>query len=121
MSKIIKWRDSTVEVQARLVPRWLWTTASIDVLVDGRTILRTGGQMKFTGSHSTQFTHSGATHAAELCWGAGGVSLSIPYQLRLDGVAVSDSQVPVRNWPVGLVGAILMAAVVVMIFRSIHG
>jgi hypothetical protein len=120
MSKVIQWQDSTVDVQARLVPRFLWSTASIDVFLGGQCILRTGGQMKFTGSHSTTFTYSGSTHTAELSWGASGLSLSFPYQLRLDGVPVVDLRVHIRNWPLGLVAWILIAAVLRMIFDFVR-
>ncbi len=32
------WGDKAIEVRARLVPRFLWTTASIDVFLDGNVI-----------------------------------------------------------------------------------
>jgi len=50
MSEIIRWQDSAVDVQARLDPRFLWSTASIDVFLDEECIFRTGGQLKATGS-----------------------------------------------------------------------
>ena len=34
----IQWHGSTVEVTARLIPRFLWTTASIDVFIDGECV-----------------------------------------------------------------------------------
>jgi len=116
MSNGVKWQDSKLDVQAQLIPRFLWTTASIDVFLGGQCILRTGRRMKFTGSHSTTFTHSGSIHTAELSWGRSGLSWSFPYQLRIDGVPVADSSVHVRNWPLGLIAGILLAAVLVMIF-----
>ena len=115
MDEIIQWQDSRVEVQARLIPRFLWCTASIDVFLAGQCILRTGGQLKFTGSHSAVFTHAGDSHKAELSWGAGWL-FSFPYQLRIDGVDVAASRVPVRNWALGLSVPILTAAVLVIIF-----
>ena len=54
------WEGSAVEVRARVVPRYLWTTTSIDVFVDGRCILKTGGQMKAVGSSFAEFHHGGA-------------------------------------------------------------
>jgi hypothetical protein len=119
MSEIIKWKDSTVDVQARLVPRFLWNTASIDVFLDKQCILRTGGQLKVTGSHSATFTHSGSTHTAELSWGYG-LLFSFPYKLRIDGTPVSESRVRVQNWPLGLFVAFLVAAVVLALFHCVH-
>ena len=37
--KKTQWNGSAVEVTAHLVPRFLWSTASIDVFLDGRCIL----------------------------------------------------------------------------------
>jgi hypothetical protein len=119
MSEIIKWQDSTVDVQARLVPRFLWCTASIDVFLDEQCILRTGGQLKATGLHSAMFTHSGSTHTAELSWGYG-LLFSFPYKLRIDGTPVSEARVHIRNWPLGLIIAFLFAAVLLAIFHLVH-
>jgi len=120
MSEVIKWQDSMVDVQARLVPRYLWNTASIDVFLDGQPILQTGGRFKFTGSHSTSFTHGGSTHTAELSWGFCGLSFSIPYQLRVDGAPVAASRVLIRNWPVALVVIAVGVAVLLAIFHFIQ-
>ncbi len=119
MSEIIQWQGSRVDVQARLISRFLWTTASIDVFLDGQCILRTGGQMKCTGSHSATFTHSGATHSAELSWGYGFLR-SFPYKLQIDGVPISQARVRVRNWPLGLIWPALFAIVLLAIYHLIH-
>jgi hypothetical protein len=120
MSEIIKWKDSTVDVQARLIPRFLWSTASIDVFLDGQCILRTGGQLKFTGSHSTTFSHSDSTHTAELSWGTTISLMSFPYQLRVDGVPVASSRVYIRNWPLGLTVWISIAVLLALLFHFVH-
>jgi len=119
MSEIITWQDKPVEVQARMVPRYLWSTASIEVFLDGQLILSTGGQIKFTGSQSTRFNYSGASHTAELNWGGSGFGFSFPYRLVIDGVPVSAARVRVRNWPIGVIAAIAIAAVLVMIFHFV--
>jgi hypothetical protein len=119
MSEVIKWQSSVVDVQARLVPRYLWNTASVDVFLDGQRILRTGGQFKFTGSYSTTFTHAGSTHTAELSWGLCGLSFSFPYRLRIDGAPVVDSRVRVRNWPIALIVAAVLVAALFAIFHFI--
>ena len=113
MSKLIQWQESAIEVQARLVPRYLWSTASIEVRLDGRCILQTGGQMKFTGTEVATFTHAGTKHTARLLWGAGFLR-SFPYSLRIDDAPVSEGRVQVRNWPMGLVVvAVVLAALAV--------
>jgi hypothetical protein len=119
MSEIIQWQRGRVDVQARLIPRFMWITASIDVFLDEQCILRTGGQMKCTGSYSTTFTHSGSTHTAELSWGYGFL-FSFPYKLRIDGTTVSEARVRVQNWPLGLIVAFLVAAALLAIFHLVH-
>ena len=111
MSEVIKWQGSAVEVRARLVPRFLWNTASIDVLLDGQRILQTGGQLKFTGSRVATFSHSGSDHTAELSWGFSGLSFSLPYRLQIDGVPVAASRVRIQNWPLGVAVGIMLAMV----------
>ncbi|HKW28985.1 MAG TPA: hypothetical protein VJT54_06600 [Verrucomicrobiae bacterium] len=120
MSEDIQWQGSPVEVKARLVPRYLWNTASVDVFVGGQRILRTGGQFKFTGSYSATFTHAGSTHQAELSWGLCGLSFSFPYRLRIDGAPVADSRVRIRNWPMALMVAAVLVAAWLAIFHFIY-
>lgn len=120
MSEVVKWQGSAVEVQARLVPRYLWNTASVDVFLDNQRILRTGGQMKFTGSYATTFTHAGSTHKAELSWGLCGLSFSFPYRLQIDGAPVAHSRVRIRNWPVALIVVAVLVAVLLVIIHFFH-
>jgi hypothetical protein len=115
MSEIVKWQGGTVDVQARLVPRYLWNTASIDVFLDGQPILRTGGQLKLTGSQSATFIYAASAHTAELTWGSSGLSFSFPYQLRIDGALVVASRVHIRNWPVAVVVLAALLAVLLAI------
>ena len=93
----IRWHDCAVEVKARLVPRYLWTTASIDVFLNGRCIVQTGGQMRITGSSSAEFDHDGTTHVVELAWGKAWGS-QFPYVLTIDNAKVALSDVPVENF-----------------------
>ena len=119
MNEIFKWPGSTVAVQARLVPRFLWSTASIDVLLDNQCILQTGGQLKVTGSHSGTFIHSGSTHTADLSWGYG-LLFSFPYQLRIDGTLVSEGRVRIQNWALGLLIPLVVAVVVLALFHYVR-
>jgi hypothetical protein len=91
-----RWNGRTVEVTARLIPRYLWSTASIDVFLDGECILQTGGQMRIIGLSEAEFHHDGALHAVKLSWGQAH-RLSFPYQLWIDGAKVLVSDVPVAN------------------------
>ena len=95
------WEGSTVEVRARVVPRYFWTTASIDVFLDGRCILKTGGQMKSVGSSTDEFQHGGVVHTAALSWGNAhmrhALGLTFPYQLFFDGSKIAVSEVSMEN------------------------
>jgi hypothetical protein len=97
---MFEWRDKQVRVRARLVPRYLWLTASIDVYLENECILRSGGQLKIMGTCSASFDLDGLTHIAFLTWGLGRIRF-IPFKLQIDGVPVADSSVYVQNWPVG--------------------
>ena len=118
MNEVARWQGRVVEVKARLVPRFLWNTASIDVFLDGQCILRTGGKLNLTGSHSATFDHSGSTHTAEVSWGFSGFSFSFPYRLQIDGVPVVTSRVHVENWwmavAVGIVFGLVLAAIAIV-------
>jgi hypothetical protein len=112
------WEGSTVEVRARIVPRFLWTTASIDVYLDGRCILKTGGQMKAVGSTLAEFYHGGAAHTAALSWGQArmshSLSLTFPYQLFFDGAKIIVSDVSVEN-PASAYNLIMIGALISVI------
>ena len=107
------WRGLTVVITCRLVSRYLWTTASIDVWLDGNRILRTGGVLKRRGS-STETFHLGNTqHEATVSWGAGRF-LSFPCTLTIDGIVVAESPVFIENgWllltPLGLAIGVVLA------------
>jgi hypothetical protein len=113
----IRWRGSTVEVKARLVPRYFWTTASIDVYLDGQCILQTGGQQKVTGSSWADFDHGGSKHSVELSWEAVR-GFEFPYVLRINDAKVALAGVPVENaWllviPVLILIALLLSGIYV--------
>jgi hypothetical protein len=111
-----RWHNADLEVHARPVPRYLWTTVSIDVLLDGEPILCTGGQASLLGRCRSRFRHEGEAHKAELSWGkmANG---AFPFMLRIDEELVLASEVPVDNWRIVLAGWI--AAVVVVLLAIV--
>ena len=110
------WRDKEIRVQAKLVPRFLWTTASIDVFLGDACILRTGGQLKLRGSQCASFNNGGSEHRAELSWGIAR-QRSFPYRLSIDGAAVNESTVFIGNWSMAFVPAIIFAAVLLLLFE----
>lgn len=82
---------------AHIVSRYAWTTASIDVSVDGSVVLRTGGAMKVTGTATAKFEHEGMPRQVALSWGAGRLH-SFPSRLEIDSFLVANSRVTVSNW-----------------------
>jgi hypothetical protein len=111
MSASARWNGRVVSVVSTLIPRFLWQTASIDVFVDEECILRTGGQLKLTGSHASEFTHSGQKHKALLTWGRASVR-SFPITLAIDGEPVLESRVHTSNWVVSLWPWVLIVGLV---------
>jgi hypothetical protein len=43
------WNGSRVGIAARLVPRFAWQTASIELAIGDQVVLRTGGVFKVVG------------------------------------------------------------------------
>jgi hypothetical protein len=109
----IRWHGSEVLVKARIVPRYGWTTASIDVFLDGKCILRTGGQPKVTGSSWAVFDHDGSRHFAELSWGMVR-GLEFPYVLRIDDAKVALADVPVENPGLSVIPALIVMVLVLI-------
>jgi hypothetical protein len=93
----VDWNGVAVLVRSRLIRRYLWTTASIDVWVDGNCVLRSGGAPQFTGNHTETFHFGHTTHQAKLTWGAGWLR-SFPFKLEIDGTVVAESRVVTENW-----------------------
>ncbi|MFO0960221.1 MAG: hypothetical protein U0800_22740 [Isosphaeraceae bacterium] len=78
-------------------------TASIDVFVEDRAILKTGGVLKWAGTQSALFRSGGVEHSAELSWGRGSPG-GFPIVLNIDGKTALECDVPIRNrwllyWP----------------------
>ena len=115
----VLWEGSAVEVRARVVPRYFWTTCSIDVFLDGRRILKTGGQMKAVGSSIAEFHHDGAAHKAELSWGHARMEhasgLTFPYRLFFDGGKIAVSDVRVENPASAFIPLLIIFAAAVLL------
>lgn len=108
---LASWNDKTVLVTARLVPRYLWQSASIDVSLDGHTILKTGGVFKIVGTHIETVDLRGKQHTAEVTWGKGSLR-SFPFSLKLDGAQIIESRVQIQNWWLSLWPIALLLCVV---------
>ncbi len=104
-----RWNGLSVAVTARLIPRYLFTTASIDVFLGGCCILKTGGQMAVIGSSTSEFCHDGTVHSAKLTWGSA-KGLAFPYELTIDGAKVLVSDVRVQNPALFVVPGLVMAS-----------
>lgn len=105
------WNNKEIEVSANLVPLFLWTTASIDVLLEGKRILKTGGKLKIIGSVTSEFEDEGTKHEARLTWGRA-TRRSFPYQLEIDKILVSNSEVFIQNWKMSYALWIIFGAVI---------
>jgi len=91
------WQGQPVAVSCRMVCRYGWTSASIDVAVGDQVVLRTGGVAKLTGEHTEQFEVRGMRHVAGLKWGRAWWH-AFPFALKIDDVAVIESRVRIGNW-----------------------
>jgi hypothetical protein len=112
-----EWNETKIEVQASLVPKYIWTTASIDVILEGRFILRTGGKLKVTGVVKNGFEFNGKKYQAVLTWGRSSLWY-FPYQLTINENMVSNSKVYIRNWPMVFTVWVILGAVAAIIQRS---
>ena len=112
------WQGSTVEVRACLIAKYLWTTATIDVLLDDRYILRTGGKLKIVGAVKSEFAHNGTTYQATVSWGMGSLK-HFPYQLDIDEERVASGRVKIRNWPMAFAIWVILGAAVSFISNHI--
>jgi hypothetical protein len=117
---IVTWHGSTVSVRSHVVPRYFWTTVSINAYLDDQCILQTGGKLNPTGSSSSTFNHGGTTHTAELSWGVG-IMYAFPYQLKIDGVPIMASRVRADNWYITLIIGMFFGTVIgVLAFLFLH-
>jgi hypothetical protein len=100
-TQVGEWNGDPIEVAGQFVPKYLWTTASIDVFVKSQCVLRTGGKWKLTGATATQFQSAGSNHSIELAWGRFKMR-SFPIRITIDGQLIADTHVFVPNWPLSL-------------------
>ncbi len=94
------WEDGKITVTSTLLPKILWQTASIDVFLNEKCLLKTNGQLKITGSHTAQFTHNTVNHEVILIWGTGGLR-TFPIEVSIDGKQIIKSEIYTSNWILG--------------------
>jgi hypothetical protein len=111
------WRGTPVSITAKLVPRYAWQSASLDVAVNGRFVLKTGGVFKLVGKHAETFASDGIEHSVEVTWGKAALR-SFPFSLSIDGMSVLESRVPICNWWLALWPWALLVAFVAWRFSS---
>jgi len=119
-TNMVNWRDRTLEVKARVLPKYLWSTASIDVYLDDAAIIRTGGVMRLKGLNEVQFDEGGETHSVALSWRSPAQGMSFPYQLSVDGKIVLESEVRPPNWPMFLMPVFIGSALLVLIGLAVR-
>ena len=105
------WNGVPLRITCRLVPRWAFTTASIDVYLDDRPTLRTGGVFKIVGSQVEQFEFAGERHELSVSWGKASPR-HFPVTVSVDGIALANRKVPIENWYMGYWPWLLLAAAV---------
>jgi hypothetical protein len=91
------WKGVAVLVTSRLISRYVWMSASIDVWVNANRVLRSGGALRFIGNHTEAFHLGDAIHEVKLTWGTGWLR-SFPFKLEIDGTVVAESRVVTENW-----------------------
>ncbi len=72
-------------------------TASIDVSLEGKPILKTGGVLKLVGGQVANFEHKGQAHSVEASWGKAALKY-FPVKVVVDGQLVAEAPVKISNW-----------------------
>ena len=108
----VHWEGCDLAVKAEYVPRYLYTTASINVHVNANCILRTGGVWRLWGKQGADFVHNEKKHHAELSWRSG--RSEFEYELTIDGQRVLKSVVTPRNFLMPLIPIALLLAVLIL-------
>jgi len=115
----VMWRGKKVEVRAASVPRYLWSSASIDVYLDGERVFRTGGKIHPIGSHTEKVRIGGSEYKMEVSWGLSR-NFRFPYQLKIDDELVASSEVTVENQNMIAIPAFIFFAVLVLIALGVY-
>ena len=98
----------TFAVRGRLVPRRLFTTASLDVWIDGCCVLRSGGVPQAGGRVEADVELNDGAHVVALAWGTA-KGAAFPVVVTLDGVVVEERDVEIDNTWLLLVFPVVVA------------
>ena len=109
------WKQHRVTVDAKHLAKRAWLTASIDVLLDGKLLLKTGGQFRYQGSCVNAFASENGIHAVVLIWGKSFWGVTFPYVLRIDNEDVGKGRVKVENWFLGWPLQLVLWAVILLL------
>jgi|WetSurMetagenome_2_1015567.scaffolds.fasta_scaffold16694_6 hypothetical protein len=96
MTELIRWKDAVVDLRAKFVPQRFWLAGSIYVVINGKTILSTGGQLKFKGVEFSRFTYLGSLYQAKLAWGPM-IFAAFPCSLSINGEPVAQRRLKADN------------------------
>jgi hypothetical protein len=91
------WKGEQVTITARLVPRYAFMTASIDVSLGGKPILKTDGVLKLVGGQVANFERNGRAHSVEASWGKAALKY-FPVKVIVDGQLLVEAPVKISNW-----------------------
>jgi hypothetical protein len=119
LPRLAPWSGTRFELSARLVPRYLWQTASIDVTLDDADILQTGGVVKVVGDHIARYSYKGEERLAVLAWGRGSLRF-FPFRLTVKGRTVFDDRVPFQGWWKVFLPWVAMGACAALAWKVAH-
>jgi hypothetical protein len=95
--QVAQWHGLPVAIAARLVPRFAWQTASIDVEVGDHPPIRTGGVFKSTGVHKESVSAASDAPVVLVSWGKASLT-SFPVKVAVNDEFVFEGRVRIQNW-----------------------
>ena len=114
----IRWNNADLSIRARFMPEKLFLVATIDVWLDQRRILSTGGKLKLQGTCVERFDHLGAQHQVRLEWQKFLLHY-VPCSLFVDNLLIATETIRIDNRAMNVVGLILAYAFAVALGLSI--
>ena len=97
LMQVAQWQGLPVAISARLVPRFAWQTASIDVTVGDHPPVRTGGVFKATGVHEELVSAAPDAPVVLVSWGKASLR-SFPVKVAVNDELVYEGRVRTQNW-----------------------
>jgi hypothetical protein len=91
------WNGEQLTITAHLVPRYAFMTASIDVSLADKPVLKTGGVLKLEGGQVANFERNRQAHLVEASWGKATLKY-FPVKVVVDGQLLVEAPVKISNW-----------------------